>query len=40
MWLAGTYYPWIASKYSPNFAQDATFNLKPQVAVIKWRESQ
>lgn len=40
MWLAGTYSPRIISKYSPNSAQDATFNLKPQVAVIKWQESQ
>ena len=29
MWLAGTYYP-----NSPNSAQGATFNLKPQNAVI------
>lgn len=38
MKLAGTSYPRIVSKYSSNSAQDATFNLKPQVAVIKWRE--
>lgn len=34
MWLAGSYYPTVISKYSPTSAQDATFNLKPQTAVI------
>lgn len=34
MCLAGTYYPRVISKYSPNSAQDDILNLKPQTAVI------
>lgn len=34
MQLADTYYPRIISKYIPNSAQDATFNLKLQTTGI------